>query len=82
MEEFNIYKEHVVLYGGSKGGMGALIYGIKNKLINNVFSLVPQIHAVDYIDKKLSDYKKLFCPDGDKRTESYFNSIFFNPDMY
>ncbi|WP_239372217.1 XcbB/CpsF family capsular polysaccharide biosynthesis protein [Mammaliicoccus sciuri] len=60
MEEFNIYKEHVVLYGGSKGGTGALIYGIKSELINNVFSFVLEIHAVDYIDKKLPDYKKLF----------------------
>ncbi|MBO1218482.1 hypothetical protein [Mammaliicoccus sciuri] len=77
----NEYK-NVTAYGSSKGGTGALIYGIKNKLINNVFSLVPQIHAVDYIDKKLSDYKKLFFPDGDKKTENYFNSIFFNPDMY
>jgi len=75
------YKK-VTAYGSSKGGTGALIYGIKNPLINNVFALVPQIHAVDYIDRKLSPYKKLFFPNTDNNIENYFNNILFNDDFY
>ncbi|WP_192978114.1 hypothetical protein [Mammaliicoccus vitulinus] len=74
--------KNVTAYGSSKGGTGALIYGIKNPLINNVFALVPQIHAVDYIDQKLSAFKKLFFPNDDKTTENYFNNIFFNEELY
>ncbi len=77
----NNYKT-VTAFGSSKGGTGALIYGIRNPLINNVFSLVPQIKSVDYIDKWLSPYKKLFFPQKNEEIENYFNDIFFNPELY
>ncbi|MDU0452556.1 hypothetical protein [Staphylococcus chromogenes] len=73
---------NVTTYGSSKGGTAALLFGLINPLINNVFSLVPQIHVIKYIDKKLPKYKKLFFPEENKEIENYFEEIFFNEDLY
>lgn len=74
--------ENVTAFGSSKGGTGALLYGIKNPLINNVFSAVPQIHAVKYIDTYFKRYKELFFPEKSIKTENYFNNIFYNENIY
>lgn len=74
--------KNVTTYGSSKGGTAALLFGLINPLINNVFSLVPQIHVIKYIDKKLLKYKKLFFPEENKEVEKYFEEIFFNDDLY
>lgn len=65
-----------------KGGTAALLYGLINPYINNVFSLVPQVHVVKYIDNKLSKYKSLFFPLNYEEKEDYFENIFFNQDLY
>ncbi|WP_201627273.1 hypothetical protein [Psychrobacter immobilis] len=77
----NKYKK-VTAFGSSKGGTGALLYGIKNPYINRVFSVVPQIHSVQYIDTYFEKYKKLFFPKDDIDNEEYFNNIFYNEDLY
>ena len=74
--------KNVTTYGSSKGGTGALLFGLINPLINNVFSLVPQIHVIKYINKKLPKYKKLFFPEENQEIENYFEQIFFNEDLY
>lgn len=74
--------ENVTTYGSSKGGTAALLYGLINPNINNVFSLVPQVHAVKYIDLKLSKYKSLFFPNNSIDDEEYFDKIFFNDEIY
>lgn len=84
LEQFiikNGYKR-VTAFGSSKGGTGALLYGIKNPYIDNVFSVVPQIHSVQYIDTYFKKYKKLFFPDSCLETEEYFNNIFYNENIY
>ncbi|MGW7924723.1 hypothetical protein [Staphylococcus xylosus] len=72
--------ETVTTYGSSKGGTAALLYGLINPNINNVFSLVPQVHVVKYINQKLLKYKTLFFPD--ENNEGYFDNIFFDKDLY
>ncbi len=47
-----------------------------------MFSLVPQVHVVKYIDNKLSKYKSLFFPLNYEEKEDYFENIFFNQDLY
>lgn len=73
---------NVTTFGSSKGGTAALLYGLLNPHIDNVFSLVPQIHVVDYINLRLAKYKKLFFPKQDEEIESYFDNIFFNENLY
>lgn len=72
----------VTAFGSSKGGTAALLYGIINPKINNVFSLVPQVHTIKYIDKKLFKYKELFIPSNNKKLEDYFDNIFFDEQIY
>ncbi|MEK5039896.1 hypothetical protein [Sporosarcina sp. FSL K6-3457] len=72
----------VTAFGSSKGGSGALLYGLINPRINRVFSLVPQIHPVDYIDKYLGKYRSLFFPKNNLDIELYFNNIYFNEELY
>ncbi|MFT3658936.1 hypothetical protein [Staphylococcus ureilyticus] len=68
--------KNVTTYGSSKGGTAAILYGLINPYINNVFSLVPQVHVIKYIDKKLSKYKSLFFPPNKMMNEDYFENIF------
>ncbi|MDB1940942.1 hypothetical protein PMY35_07245 [Clostridium tertium] len=91
IQEFNKELEKLIIekgyksvtaFGSSKGGVGALLYGLINPKIDRVFSLVPQIHPVNYIDKYLEKYKSLFFPQQDIEIEKYFNNIFFNEDLY
>ncbi|WP_257009365.1 hypothetical protein [Bacillus sp. 7884-1] len=79
--EDNNYKV-VTTYGSSKGGTGALLYGLLNPKINNVFSLVPQVHSIKYIEKHMKRYKSLFFPTPDPQFEQYIDNIFFEPDLY
>jgi hypothetical protein len=79
--EDNNYKV-VTTYGSSKGGTGALLYGLLNPKINNVFSLVPQVHSIKYIEKHMKRYKSLFFPTPDPQFEQYLDNIFFEPDLY
>ena len=72
----------VTSFGSSKGGTGALLYGLMNPKIDNVYALVPQVHAVTYIEKHYAPFKSLFFPDNDKEVETYFNEIFFNESIY
>lgn len=91
IQEFNKELEKLIIergyksvtaFGSSKGGAGALLYGLINPKIDRVFSLVPQIHPINYIDKYLKKYKRLFFPHQDIEIEKYFNNIFFNEDLY
>lgn len=72
----------VTAFGSSKGGSGALLYGLINPKIDKVFSLVPQIRPIDYIKKYLDKYKGLFFPHENMELEEYFNNIFFNEELY
>lgn len=72
----------VTAYGSSKGGTAALLFGLINPNIDNVFSLVPQIHVLKYINQKLFKYKELFFPKDNNHLESYFENIFFNAEIY
>lgn len=74
--------ETVTTYGSSKGGSAALLFGIINPKIDNVFSLVPQVHVIKYINEKLSKYKELFFPKDNNHLESYFENIFFDDEIY
>lgn len=77
----NNYKE-VTTFGSSKGGTAALLYGIINKNINNVFALVPQIEVITYLDTYMKKYKKLLFPNKDEKFENMLNNIFFNEKLY
>lgn len=72
----------VTTYGSSKGGTAALLFGLINPKIDNVFSLVPQVHVIKYINEKLSKYKELFFPKDNNHLESYFENIFFDDEIY
>ncbi|AYU54380.1 hypothetical protein [Staphylococcus debuckii] len=74
--------KNVTTYGSSKGGTAALLYGLINPNINNVFSLVPQVYTIKYINLKLSKYKRLFFPKDNPENEEYFDKIFFNEEIY
>jgi hypothetical protein len=80
LSRFN-YK-NVIAFGSSKGGYGALLYGLINSKINTVFTMVPQIEAVTYIDNHYSRWKKLFFPNKDIAIESKVNNIFFDNEFY
>jgi hypothetical protein len=91
IEEFNqgltiFIKENgyndVTTFGSSKGGTAALLYGLINPNIKAVFSLVPQVNSIKYIDKYMKKYKSLFFPTANPVLEKYFDDIFFNPDIY
>lgn len=62
LDEFFMDKSYdkVIAYGSSKGGTAALLYGIINKYITHVFSLVPQIEVSTYFNRYYRAYKKLF----------------------
>lgn len=77
----NNYKE-VTTFGSSKGGTAALLYGIINENIKNVFALVPQIEVISYLDKYMKKYKTLLFPKDDKKFEDELNNIFFYKELY
>ncbi len=74
--------QNVISFGSSKGGTGALLYGISNPFINHVVSLVPQIKAITYIQRTLKDYYSLFFPSKNEELESILNNYFLNRDNY
>lgn len=74
--------ERVTSFGSSKGGTAALLFGIQNPYITDVFSLVPQIHVVDYIEKHLSKYKNVMFPVHDEKFECKINQVFFNKKIF
>jgi hypothetical protein len=73
--------EKVISFGSSKGGTGALLYGIINPLITEVFSLVPQIHVANFINKLCPNEKSLFFQN-DLTFENEVNNLFYFPDLY
>ncbi|KMP28798.1 hypothetical protein [Bacillus wiedmannii] len=75
------YKE-VITFGSSKGGTGALLYGLLNPKITTVFSVVPQINSIKYINKYMNKYKSLFFPKPDTSLEKQLDEIFYNPELY
>lgn len=75
----NNYKE-VISFGSSKGGTGALMYGLINPLIGKVFSLVPQIHVANFINKLCPNEKSLFFHN-DLEFEKKVNNIFYSPEL-
>ncbi|EMG28715.1 hypothetical protein X560_2714 [Listeria fleischmannii 1991] len=76
----NRYKK-VIAFGSSKGGTGALLYGLINPFITDVFSLVPQIRVADYINTLCPNEKSLFFADN-AHFEQQVNNLFFSPQMY
>lgn len=89
-EQFNaeltaFIQEHgykrVIAFGSSKGGTGALIYGLMNPLITDVFSLIPQIYVARFINKLCPDEKSLFF--GTKKGfEKQVDTILFSDALY
>ncbi|SHE14117.1 Uncharacterised protein [Chlamydia abortus] len=75
------YKE-AIAFGSSKGGTGALLYGLINPMINKTLALVPQVKVVDYIEKHMKKYKILFFPEKSNIFEKDMNEIFFNETIY
>ncbi|MEN2667693.1 hypothetical protein ACRW9N_09430 [Listeria aquatica] len=73
--------QKVIAFGSSKGGTGALLYGLINPLITHVFSLVPQIHVADFINTLCPDEKRLFFADN-TAFEEQVNQIFYSPQLY
>lgn len=73
---------HVTTFGSSKGGSGALLYGLINENINSVFTLVPQINMVQYINKYMAKYKKLLFPNDNLEFEKKINNIFYDENIY
>lgn len=74
--------EEVITFGSSKGGTGALLYGLLNPKITTVFSVVPQINSIKYINKHMNKYKSLFFPEPDAAMEKHLDNIFYNPKLY
>ncbi|HDR7796374.1 TPA: hypothetical protein QCY03_000106 [Bacillus tropicus] len=74
--------EEVITFGSSKGGTGALLYGLLNPKITTVFSVVPQINSIKYINKHMHKYKSLFFPKSDISLEKRLDEIFYNPELY
>lgn len=74
------YKK-VIAFGSSKGGTGALLYGLLNPYITDVFSLVPQIYVADFINTLCPKEKSLFFAE-DERFENQVNQIFYSPSIY
>lgn len=75
------YKE-AIAFGSSKGGTGALLYGLINPMVNKTLALVPQVKVVDYIEKHMKKYKELFFPEHVPEFEKDMNEIFFNAAIY
>ena len=71
-----------IAFGSSKGGYGALLYGLINSKINTVFTLVPQIEAVTYINNHYIRWKSLFFPEKDRNLELKINNIFFDDELF
>lgn len=89
-EEFNaeltqFIQEHkyqkVIAFGSSKGGTGALLYGLLNPYITDVLCLVPQIHVADFINTLCPNEKSLFFS-GDEIFERQVNQLFYSPALY
>lgn len=73
--------ERVIAFGSSKGGTGALIYGLTNPYVTNVFSLVPQIHVSSFINNLCPKEKSIFFGK-DIYFEEQVNQFFYNPLLY
>lgn len=71
LEQRNYRK--VIAFGSSKGGTGALLYGMLNKHITHVFAMVPQIKVATYINKYYTEYRDLFF--GENFTEQKVTQI-------
>ncbi|WP_088815934.1 MULTISPECIES: hypothetical protein [Listeria] len=73
--------KRVIAFGSSKGGTGALLYGLLNPLVTDVFSLVPQIHVADYINILCPTEKSLFFADN-TIFEEQVNEVFYSAPLY
>ena len=76
----NKYKR-VISFGSSKGGTGALLYGLINPFITDVFSLVPQINVATFINKLCPNEKSLFFHNS-LEFEQKVNNLFYSSDLY
>ncbi|MBC2675833.1 hypothetical protein [Listeria booriae] len=73
--------KRVIAFGSSKGGTGAIIYGIMNPLITDVFSLIPQIHVARFINKLCPNEKSLFFGKK-KHFEKQVEDFLFADELY
>lgn len=76
----NNYKR-VVSFGSSKGGTAALLYGMMNPCITDVFSLIPQIHVATFINNLCPKEKSLFFGQN-KKFEKQVDNILFEENLY
>ncbi|MBC1795849.1 hypothetical protein HCA55_03880 [Listeria booriae] len=73
--------EKITAFGSSKGGTGALVYGILNKYVTDVFALVPQVKVSTFINKYHRHEKKAFYR-GNERLEQEIDQFFFDEKHY
>lgn len=73
--------ERVISFGSSKGGTGALLYGLINPFITDVFSLVPQINVSTFINKLCPNEKSLFFHNN-LEFEKKVNDMFYSSNLY
>ncbi|KGL39087.1 hypothetical protein BMT55_00860 [Listeria newyorkensis] len=73
--------EKVIAFGSSKGGTGALVYGVLNPYITDVFSLVPQVKVSNFIDRYHATEKEAFYR-GNTELEEEVDTFFFDPKNY
>lgn len=73
--------QKVIAFGSSKGGTGALLYGLINPHITDVLSLVPQIQVADFINALCPNEKSLFFS-GDEIFEKQVNQLFYSSALY
>ncbi|MBC2149675.1 hypothetical protein [Listeria booriae] len=73
--------EKVIAFGSSKGGTGALVYGVLNRYITDVFSLVPQVKVSSFINRYHPAEKEAFYR-GNVALEDELDNFFFEPKNY
>ncbi|EUJ23611.1 hypothetical protein HB852_11180 [Listeria grandensis] len=73
--------EKVIAFGSSKGGTGALVYGVLNRYITDVFALVPQVKVSSFIDRYHPTEKEAFYR-GNTALEGEIDTFFFNSKNY
>ncbi|MBC1499186.1 hypothetical protein HB943_01135 [Listeria weihenstephanensis] len=73
--------EKVTAFGSSKGGTGALVYGVLNKYVTDVFALVPQVKVSTFINKYHPNEKEAFYR-GNEKLEQEMDQFFFDERHY
>ncbi len=74
--------ERVIAFGSSKGGTAALLYGMLNRHITHVLSLVPQIEIGRYWRKYFKDYMQLILGSNNPETkELYLNELMYSDEI-